>query len=130
MNGEENLDILLKSMSPRLNEGEYVFCCVDDAAHIDLSSVIGTFREQEGTTVILSRQRADELGLPYTYVSAWITLSVHSSLAAVGLTSAFSAALAKEGISCNVVAGVHHDHIFVGISDAERAMEALKILSS
>jgi len=130
MNGEKDLGILLKHMSPRWIAGEYVFCCVEDAVHIDLPSVIGTFREQEGTTVILPRQRADELGLSYTYVTAWITLTIHSSLEAVGLTAAFSAALARQGISCNVVAGFHHDHIFVGMSDAERAMEALQGLSS
>jgi len=130
MNGEKNLGTLLKSMSPHLNDGEFVFCCVDTATPIDHGSVIGSFREQEGTTVILSRRTADEWGLDYSFVAAWITLTVHSSLEAVGLTAAFSAALAKQGISCNVVAGVHHDHIFVGVKDAGRAMEALRKLAS
>ena len=130
MTGEKNLDVLLKSMSPRLNEGEFVFCCVPDLAVVDPASIIGSFREGEGTSVILSRRRADELGLNYSFVSAWITLTVHSALDAVGLTAAFSAALAAEGISCNVIAGYHHDHIFVGINDAERAMEALTKVST
>jgi len=130
MNGEKNLDVLLKSINPMMNEGEYVFCCVQDLKGLDLEWIVGSIREQEGLTVVLSRQKADEQALTYSFVSAWITLTVHSALDAVGLTAAFSAALARKGISCNVFAGVHHDHIFVGIEDAERAMEALKKLSS
>jgi uncharacterized protein len=129
MSGEKDLDILLKNMSPRLNEGEFVFCCLPDPASMDPASIIGTFREAEGTTVILPRQKADELGLSYAYVSAWITLTVHSALDAVGLTAAFSAALAREGISCNVIAGYHHDHLFVGVDDAARAVAALRGIS-
>ena len=129
MNGEKDLSLLLKNICPRLNAGEYVFCCVDDATVVDLTSVVCTVREQEGLTVILSRQKADEMRLPYTFISAWITLTVHSALDAVGLTAAFSTALAREGISCNVIAGVHHDHIFVAAQDAERAMSALRDLT-
>jgi hypothetical protein len=50
---------------------------------------------------------------------------VHSSLEAVGLTAAFATALSREGISCNVLAGHHHDHILVATADAERAMDVL-----
>jgi uncharacterized protein len=67
--------------------------------------------------------------LPVAFTAAWITLNVHSDLAAVGLTAAFSGALGQAGISCNVVAGVHHDHLFVPIDQAQRAMEALHALS-
>jgi hypothetical protein len=130
MNGEKNLNILLKSIDPVLNEGEYVFCCIQDLSGLDFGWIVGSIREKEGLSVILSRQKADEQGFRYSFVSAWITLNVHSALDAVGLTAAFSAVLASKGISCNVLAGVHHDHIFVGIEDAERAMEALKELSS
>ena len=129
MNSEKDLSRLLKEMDPLLNPGEYVFCCVDDMSSIDPIHVIGTFKETEGTTVILPRQKADELGVTYSFVAAWITLTVHSALEAVGLTAAFSAALAGEGISCNVVAGFYHDHIFVAVKDAERAMSALNILT-
>jgi len=58
-----------------------------------------------------------------------ITLTVHSSLEAVGLTAAFATELTRHGISANVVAGYYHDHIFVGAGDAERAVAALQGLS-
>lgn len=83
------------------------------------------FREEEGWTVVLRKAMAEQLGIPFTYTARWLTLSVHSSLEAVGLTAAFSNALAKDHISCNVVAGYYHDHIFVAPEDAERAMAVL-----
>jgi hypothetical protein len=80
-------------------------------------------------TVILSKEQADDVGLRYLVVLAWITLTVHSSLEAVGLTAAVSKALTNVGISCNVVAAYYHDHIFVPIKDAQQAMEVLETLS-
>lgn len=129
MSGETSLDKLLSSMSPRLNPGEFVFCTVQDGIHIPAADMLGSFREQEGLTVILERIRADALGLSYGYCAAWITLEVHSSLEAIGLTAAFAGALGKAGISCNVVAAYYHDHIFVALQDAERAMQVLRELA-
>lgn len=79
--------------------------------------------------MIVERKVADRLHLSYDYVSSWITLEVRSSLSAVGLTAAFSSELAKHDISCNVVAGYYHDHIFVNIKDAHRAIQVLNQLS-
>jgi hypothetical protein len=129
MSGETNISSLLKNMTPKLNEGEYVFCIVKSLSDIDLSEVIGLFREEEGITVILKKEIADRLNLNYTYIAAWITLTIHSSLEAVGLTATFSSALAKHLISCNVVAAYYHDHIFVAQKDAEKAMQVLKELA-
>lgn len=129
MTGETSLAALLRGMKPVLNDGEYVFCHVPDAALLKGEDVLGSFREQEGLTAILERGRADALGLEYGYVAAWITLTVHSALEAVGLTAAFATALGEAGISCNVVAAYYHDHIFVGVQDAARAMAVLKALS-
>jgi hypothetical protein len=128
MSGITDIFTLLKHMTPQLHAGEYVFCTVSHPGQIDLQEVIGTFREKEGITLILARETADRLQLPYTYIAAWITLTIHSSLEAVGLTAAFSAALAKAGISCNVIAACYHDHIFVATRDADKAMQALKSL--
>ncbi len=124
MTGETNIDVLLKTMKPFLNEGEHVFCTTTNKINID--DAIMFFTEKEGTTIILSKEKADALHLPYSFVAAWITLTVHSALEAVGLTAAFSTALAKENISCNVIAAFYHDHIFVDKKDAKRAMAVLE----
>ena len=126
---ETNLKILLKNMSPTLNIGSYVFCSVERSFVVPDSIVLASFMEQEGKTLVLSRESAENHKLEYTSVMAWITLAVHSSLQAVGLTSKVSTALADNDISCNVIAGYHHDHLFVEKDDAEKAMEVLKELS-
>lgn len=130
MTGETNLATLLKNMTPVLNEGDYVYCTASSIPQIDTNNILGLFKEAEGFTVILKKEIADQLQLEYSYIAAWITLSIHSSLAATGLTAAFATALAQEGISCNVVAAYYHDHIFVAKEDAARAMNALKKISN
>ncbi|AAY94054.1 ACT domain-containing protein [Pseudomonas protegens] len=130
MAGETSLATLLRSMSPQLNDGEYVFCSLPDRSLLQDCEVLGSFREREGLTVILPRQQAERLGLGFDYVAAWITLNVHSALEAVGLTAAFAGALGKAGISCNVIAGYYHDHLFVGQADAGRAMQVLQQLAA
>lgn len=129
MAGEKNLKVLLHKLTPELNTGEYVFTSVKNANTISRADILCEFKEAEGVTIIIERERADALGLPYDTVTSWITLNIHSSLDAVGLTAAFSVALAKENISCNVVAGYYHDHIFVNQGDAKRALDILRALS-
>ncbi|PMW99151.1 acetyltransferase [Pseudomonas sp. FW215-R2] len=130
MAGETSLTTLLRSMSPQLNAGEYVFCTLRDGQLPSGLEVVGSFREQEGLTVILERSHAERAGFSFDYVAAWITLNVHSALEAVGLTAAFATALGKSGISCNVIAGYYHDHLFVGQADAERAVQVLRDLAA
>lgn len=130
MSGEKKLKVLLKNMEPVLNSGDYVFCRVENFKKIaDLDKVLFFFRETEAVTIVLEKTTADEWKLGYTYISSWITLNIHSSLEAVGLTAAFANALKHENISCNVVAAYFHDHIFVAKQDAQKAMEALYNLS-
>jgi uncharacterized protein len=125
MSGETDLSKLLKTLKPRHNPGDYVFCLAEDWSVLRPGEIVMFFKEEEGNTVILLKERADELGLEYSFVASWITLTVHSSLEAVGLTAAFATALAGEGISCNVVAAYYHDHIFVDKKETEKAMEIL-----
>ena len=129
MAGETDLQKNLAALNPELNAGEFVYCTMDSREAAALLEPICIFLEEEGITVILPKARADEMGLSYPTVWAWITLTVHSSLEGVGLTAAVSRALAEANISCNVVAAWHHDHLFVPLKDAERAMDVLRSLS-
>jgi hypothetical protein len=125
MAGETDLSILLKSLKPSLNEGNYVFLTLKDIQQISRSAILFEFKEREGITIILDKEKADALKLKYEFVASWITLNVHSALDAVGLTAAVSTALTKQNISCNVVAAYYHDHIFVATKDTQKAMEVL-----
>lgn len=129
MPGETDLQKLIQGMKPKLNEGEFVFCILDNSKTVSEFDPLCIFQEAEGTTVIIPKQQADDTLLPYATVCAWITLTVHSSLEAVGLTAAVSKALTEANISCNVVAAYYHDHIFVPIQDASQAMMVLEKLS-
>ena len=123
--GETNLSKILKKLSPELNPGEYIFHSTNDPSQFDQNDVIGHFKEKEGVTVIISKELADQKKIPYKFIASWITLNVHSSLDAVGLTAAFSNALTEKNISANVIAGYYHDHIFVAKEDAGKAMKSL-----
>jgi hypothetical protein len=129
MAGENDLGTLLATMEPALKEGEFVFATIEGRAVPDGLHPVGTFFEDEGLTVILSAAEAMRAGLTGSPPMRLITLTVHSSLEAVGLTAAFATELTRHGISANVVAGYYHDHIFVAAQDAERAMSALTGLS-
>jgi ribosomal protein S18 acetylase RimI-like enzyme len=124
--GERDLSSLLTGMSPRLHEGTYVFTTAG-AVRSSAGPVVEV-AEDEGRTLVLRREQADDLGLPYDFVAAWITLEVHSALDAVGLTAAVSRALTEAGISANVVAGLHHDHLFVPHDRADEAIAVLGVL--
>jgi uncharacterized protein len=130
MTGETNLTHLIKNMQPVWNEGQYVFCSVLKMDALDFTKVILFFKETEGFTLVVEKDYADEKGFDYFAVFAWLTLYIHSSLEAVGLTAAFSTALAETHISCNVVAGFFHDHIFVQYTLAQQAIDVLQKLSA
>jgi uncharacterized protein len=125
---EHDLKTLLRTMRPTLNPGVYVYACLE-SNQLTPAQIIGTFREREGITAIIEKTQAERFGLEFTFESAWITLEVNSALQAVGLTAAFSKALSDADISCNVIAAYHHDHIFVPLQDARKALEVLERLA-
>jgi hypothetical protein len=124
----KDLAELLKHASPELQPGTYVFVSVAKPATIPIEEIVMSFRESEGLTLVLPKQVALVHGLEFGYEASWITMKVTSALDAVGFTAAFATALAQHSISCNVVAGYHHDHLFVAATDGERAVEILSKL--
>jgi hypothetical protein len=127
MSGETQLTVLLRSLAPERQPGEYVYATVPVLpTGLDPALV---FREQEGWTLVLPRAQAEAAGLDFTFPCAWLTLRVHSSLQAVGLTAAVADALADAGIACNAVAAYYHDHLFVPLDRADEAIELLRRLS-
>lgn len=117
---------LLRSMDPELHPGAYAFVTLGTAPAARLDTIVAKVRESEGWSAIVEEQEARRCGLTISFLAEWITLRVHSDLQAVGLTAAVATALAEAGISCNVVAGVCHDHLFV---PAGRGKEAVAVLA-
>ena len=128
--GESDLLTLIAQMSPSLDGQVWAFVSVDDVSSEYVAEhALATFRETEGTTLIVPWERAEEFEV-CSEPMARITLNIHSSLEAVGLTAAVSQALASEAISANVVAGFYHDHIFVPQTAGTRAVACLTLLSA
>lgn len=92
--------------------------------------VAALITEREGTTAVVTVTEAERRGWPVDFVAAWLTIEVHSSLDAVGLTAALSAALADAEIPCNVLAGFFHDHLLVPLDQADDALAALESLAA
>lgn len=130
MTGERDLRKLLHGMRPELNPGRYVYTTVPDGEVPNGVTPVVTVSEQEGLTLVLPEAQAAASGLAYDFAAGWITLRVRSALDAVGLTAAVSLALTDEGISCNVVAGHHHDHLFVPYARAADAVRVLEVLAA
>ena len=130
MNPVSDLSVLLKTLEPALNPGVYVFASIKGDQAIDPAVIVASIREPEGLSVVTSEPDAAHAGLNVLFRCAWITLTVNSALDAVGLTAAFASALGRAGISCNVVAGAYHDHIFVPLESAQTAMQVLRQLQA
>lgn len=128
MPGLSDLDHLLQVMHPVLRPRVYAFVELPSRHGLDPRAIVATLREPEGQSAIILEEDARAAGLPVHFRCRWITLSVHSDLAAVGLTARLSGALAHAGIACNVVAGTRHDHLFVPVAAAGRAMDVLAAL--
>ncbi|GGP43427.1 transporter [Shewanella algicola] len=126
MSGMTDLALLLTSMSPKLMDGEFVFCTVQgEYEQYAQLNPLATFRESEGLTLVVNKEVAMAAGLTFEACFKQITLTVHSSLEAVGLTAAVAAKLTEFNISANVIAAYYHDHVFVPTDKAQLALTAL-----
>lgn len=127
MPGERDLAKLLQNMKPEMHEDVFVFCSIPSDQPIPAAlNPLSIFREREGTTFVLRRAEAERAGLPHQFASRLITLTVHSSLEAVGFLAAVTARLAAAGISVNAVSAFYHDHLFVPEHSAEQALHLLQ----
>jgi uncharacterized protein len=120
---ERDLQALLRTVTIERRPGRFCFVDLDEVPSGAI--VQATVVESEGTTAVVD---SDALG-PRTetpeFVAAWLTVAAQSSLDAVGLTAALAGALAQAGIPCNVLAGLHHDHLLVPDAKAQMAIEVL-----
>jgi len=129
--GRSNLSVLLSEMNPVLLDPEFVFVTVPEDPN-DRSDVLteaeplGTFREAEGDSWLLARPVADAAELGYEAVFRGITLTVHSSLTAIGFLAVLTYALSEQGIAVNVVSAAYHDHLFVPKEHAQTALAVLQ----
>ena len=127
---ERDLATLLQNLKPQLQPGIFVFCTIATEAHIPAAiKPLLMFREQEGTTLVIPREEAEAAGLPYAFAARLVTLTVHSTLDAVGFLAAITARLAAAGICVNAVSAFHHDHLFVPVDRTDEAMALLQSIS-
>ena len=126
LNGEKDLNILLKSINPILDPREFVFCTLSkNELNKIIINPVCQFYEEEGVTLILEKSEAEKNNLQFIYPCKMITMNVHSNLDAVGFLAAVAAKLAEHRISANVVSAFYHDHLFVPVEKAEQAVQIL-----
>jgi hypothetical protein len=128
--GERNLAVLLQNMRPEMHEGVFVFCSIPADQEIPATlRPVYIFREREGMTLVVRREEAESAGLSCQFASRLITLTVHSSLEAVGFLAVITGRLAEAGISVNAVSAFYHDHLFVPDHRADEALHHLQNMS-
>ena len=132
MIAETDLAALIRNLRPKTLPATYVFCSLADTNYGALSHTIplACFAEPQGLSLVITKESADLEGLAYQGTFRCISLQVHSSLEAIGLTAAVTSELATHGISANVIAGYYHDHVFVPSRHADLALRLLESMSS
>lgn len=131
MTGERDLGRLLRDLAPYLDDTPFAFGILPKGAELPRTiRLCGLFEENEGMTLIAPLADLAESGIEHSTAMAKISLKVHSSLEALGLTAAIATALANAGISANVVAAYHHDHVFVPWDRRVDAIDCLRALSA
>ncbi|MFT6291200.1 MAG: hypothetical protein ACJAR2_001801 [Ilumatobacter sp.] len=125
-----DLSKMLASLDVERRFGVFTYVAVEVLTSELLADAHAMVDEGTLTTLVLPVESAQRAGLPIVVELAWLSLTVQSSLEAVGLTAAFSKILGDAGISCNVLAGFHHDHILVPVERADDAIAALRPVSS
>jgi len=121
---------MISNMTPVLQPGHFVYISTQDPTLTATltNDAVSTFREEEGLSMLVPVQSAQNAGLSVDLPMRCITLNVYSSLEGVGLTAAVAAALGAHNVPCNMVAACHHDHVFVPSDKCDQALRVLKSL--
>lgn len=125
--GETDLAAMLRTISVSKRPDPVTMVSVAEPVGVG-GGVLAELIEAEGVTVVATVAEAQRRGWATDFVAHWLTVDVHSSLEAVGLTAAMSAVLTTHGIPCNVLAGFHHDHLLVPVEHTQAALDALHSL--
>lgn len=129
MAGATDLGEILRSLRVSRRDEPVTMVAVDEVVGPG-PGIAATIGEAEGLTVVATVTEAERRGWPVEFLAAWLTIDVHTSLEAVGLTAALSTVLAERGIACNVVAAYHHDHLLVPLDRVDEAIEAIRALAA
>lgn len=127
MAGERDLTKLLQNVAPVVHPEVFVYCCFPDFQLPASLTPVASFREVEGLTAIVPLSQAQALGIHSQFESRMISLTVQSALDAVGFLARITAALAAQGIPCNVVSAYYHDHLFVPMDRLEATLQVLNV---
>ena len=122
--GETDLAAMLSSLSVHRRPDVVTMVSVDHPVELGHGIEV-LLTEAEGITVVATIAEAERRGWPVDFRAVWLTIEVHSSLEAVGLTAAMSRVLTEQAIPCNVLAGFYHDHLLVPEERADDAVAAL-----
>lgn len=125
--GETDLQKMLDTLSVEHRPGVFTYVAVSELTPELLGVAHATVNEGDLITVVMDAESAERSGFDVPVRLAWLTLTVHSSLEAVGLTAAVSARLTDVDIPCNVIAGYHHDHLLVPVGRVDEAILALNV---
>lgn len=123
--GETDLERMLATLAVQRRPGVFVYIAVEVPTPGLIAAAHAVVKEGRLTTIVLPVEAAERAGQSTADRFAWLTLTVQSSLDAVGLTAAVSARLAAVDVPCNVLAGYHHDHILVPVDRVDDAVVAL-----
>ena len=130
MSGITDLQETLNSIKVSCDDIQYGFSSIEDENLIERDKVLATFHENDRLAIIAPVEYLIFKGVEHEGPYAKLTIDVHTSLELVGLTAVMATALAKEGISANVVAAFYHDHVFVQYQFKDKARQILENLKN
>jgi hypothetical protein len=127
MSDKHDLEALLRTLSPVLREGRWVFVRFDRRPPFD-AEVAASIREGSAMSAVVAESEAARLNLEHGEAWAWLECPLATS-GDTGVTSVLTTALARSAIPCKVIAGIDHDHLFVPFDQRADALATLDELT-